>query len=64
MEKYWKPGVVAGVFALAGTVSVALGKPALGAVLADPATAATATTVASGIVALVAGILDGIRKDA
>lgn len=64
MTKFVTPGVVAGLFSMAGVLSVALGKPALGAFLGDPATAATVTQVVAGAGALVAGVLQGIKRPA
>lgn len=64
MKKYLTPGVVAGVFAMLAAASVAAGKPALAAFLADPATAANATLVVGGAASLVAGLLEGVRKSA
>ncbi|GJD92502.1 MULTISPECIES: hypothetical protein [Methylobacterium] len=64
MMKFVTPGVVAGVLTMAGVLSVAVGKPALGAFLSDPATAATVTAVVSGVGALLAGVLQGVKNPA
>lgn len=55
------PGVIAGLLALAGAISAAVGYPLAGAILADPGTAASATMVVTGIVGLVAAVLGGVR---
>lgn len=64
MIQFVTPGVVAGLLSMAGILSVALGKPALGAFLSDPGTASTVTSVVGGVGALVAGVLQGVRKPA
>jgi ABC-type uncharacterized transport system permease subunit len=55
------PGVNAGLLALAGAVSAAVGYPLAGAILADPGTAASATMVLTGVMGLVAAVLGGVR---
>lgn len=59
MSKILAPGMIAGVLAMAGGLSVAFGKPALGAFLSDPSTAVAATALVSGAVGLVAGVMRG-----
>lgn len=54
-------GFLTGLLSLASAISIAFGKPALGAVLADPTTATTATAVFTGSAALVAGVLKGLK---
>ena len=54
-------GTVAGVLALASALSNAFHYPALGAFFADPATAASATSVLTGALAIAAGVLKGVE---
>lgn len=54
------PGTITGILSFIGAITVALGKPALGAFLSDPTTAATLTGVISGAMALVAGAMTGV----
>lgn len=53
-------GTIAGALALAAALSNAFHYPALGAFFADPTTAAEATSVLTGALALVAGLLKGV----
>jgi hypothetical protein len=55
------PGTIAGILSVAGTISIALGKPALGAFFNDPQTAQALTTIATGAVTLAAGALRGVH---
>jgi len=52
-------GIIVGLLALASAVSSMIGKPALGAVFSDPATAASLTSAFTGLAAIIAGILKG-----
>ena len=61
MPKFLTAGSVAGLLGLGAALSIAFGKPALGAFLSDPSTATTVTAVATGLVALVAGVLKGVE---
>lgn len=58
------PGLFAAIFPLLGMASVAMHKPALGVFFDDPSTAVTATSVASGLITLVAGALKGFETPA
>jgi hypothetical protein len=58
------PGFIAGLLALGSAIAVAFHHPALGAFLDDPKTAESATMVLTGLMALFAGGLRGIRADA
>jgi hypothetical protein len=64
MSKFLTAGVITGALTFAAAIATAAGKPALAAVLSDPATASTATTVLVGLGAVVAGLLQGPKKDA
>jgi hypothetical protein len=64
VSKFLTAGVIAGLFSLAGAVLQASGHPALGAFVSDPQTAATLSSVLNGALALAAGALAGIKKDA
>lgn len=55
------PGVIGGILAFLGTITIAIGKPALGAFLSDPSTAQTVTAVVTGAIALVAGAAAGVK---
>ncbi len=55
------PGVIGGILAFLGTITIAIGKPALGMFLSDPSTAQTVTVVLTGAIALVAGAAAGIN---
>lgn len=55
-------GVFTGLFSLAGFISSATGHPALGMFFNDPHTAELATNVMSGVGALLAGFLPGLKK--
>lgn len=61
MSRFLTKGMVAGLLACAAGLSIAFGKPALGAFLADENTAATVTAVAAGLASLAAGVLEGVR---
>lgn len=58
------PAVAAGLFALVSALASAAGYPLAGAMLSDPGTATQATAVLTGLGAVVAGILPGLRKPA
>lgn len=58
------PALTAGLFALVTAIFNAAGHPLAGAVLSDPGTASQATAVLTGLGAVVAGILPGLRKPA
>ncbi|MGX5777710.1 hypothetical protein [Methylorubrum zatmanii] len=58
------PAVAAGLFALVSALANAAGYPLAGAMLSDPTTASQVTAVLTGLAALVAGALPGLRKPA
>ncbi len=58
---YFTGGTVVGVLAVASALSNVFHYPALGAFFADPATAAAATSVLTGGLALTAGVLKGVH---
>ncbi len=62
LDMFKSPGVRAGLLALAASGSIALGKPALGAFFADPATANALTALLGAATGLVAGFLKGVGK--
>ncbi|ACL55602.1 hypothetical protein [Methylobacterium nodulans] len=64
MTKFLTPGVVAGALTFGAAVAMAAGKPALAAILNDPATASTATNILIGAGALLAGYLRGGKRAA
>ena len=58
------PALAAGLFARVSALASAAGSPLAGAMLSDPGTATQATAVLTGLGAVVAGILPGLRKPA
>jgi len=62
----WKivatPGVATGLVTAAAGISSATGHPALGTFISDPATAQSLTMAVTSIGALVAGVLQGVKK--
>ncbi|MGN7122848.1 hypothetical protein [Methylorubrum thiocyanatum] len=58
------PAVAAGLFALVSALANAAGYPLAGAALSDPGTASQATAVLTGLGAVLAGVLPGLRKPA
>ena len=58
------PALGAGLFALISALANAAGYPVAGAMLSDPGTAAQATAILTGLGALAAGALPGLRKSA
>jgi hypothetical protein len=64
MSKFLAPGVVVGALACAAAIANVSGYPLLGAFLGDPSTAVAATNVATGLAAIVAGVLNGIKPAA
>lgn len=59
MNNLLKGGVVTGLLAFAGGLTVLIGKPALGVFLQDPKTAADVTLAVSSVAALVGGFMRG-----
>jgi uncharacterized protein (DUF3084 family) len=64
MDRFLTPGVLGGLLAIASASATAAGKPALGVFLSDPQTAATVSTVLTGILALAAGLAPGLKPKA
>jgi len=56
-------GVILGVLSFAGLAANEAHLPVLGAFFSDPHTAATASTVLSGLLALIAGAAQGYKTD-
>lgn len=61
---FLSPGLILGLLTLISAVANAFGKPALGSFLSDPSTAQSVQVVIDGGMALVAGVLNGIKKPA
>jgi hypothetical protein len=61
MPSFITSGAIAGVFSIFGALSIAVGKPALGAFFSDPTTATTFTAVITGGTGFAAGLLKGIK---
>lgn len=64
MNRFLTTGVLSGILAIASASATAAGKPALGVFLSDPQTAATASTVMTGLLALIAGFSQGVKPKA
>jgi len=56
-------GVILGVLSFAGLAANEMHLPVLGAFFVDPHTAATASTILSGLLALIAGASQGYKAD-
>lgn len=62
MKKYLTKGSVAGLLALAAAVATVFGKTELATYFQDPQTATAVFTVATGVIGLAAGVLEGIES--
>ena len=62
--KYVTPGTITAVLSIAAVVAGVFGQSALEHFFADPSTAQTILVVIGNVGTLVAGVLDGVKKDA